>query len=503
MPRPERPIDGGEDALTQFALDLRELRAGAGNPGYRELARRAYYSASTLSEAAAGRRLPSLEVTLAYVRACDGDPVVWEERWRRLATELVPQEVDTDVAASPYLGLSTFGPQDAQWFFGRERQVRELLRRLTERRFLAVFGPSGSGKSSLLRAGLLSAAANGGLDGEAEPVHVLFTPGAHPLQECAVQLAGMLGVTAGALHADLAADPGRLDLAIRQLLADRSTASEVLLVVDQFEEVFTLCEDAGERRAFVAALLTAARSPASRVRIVVGIRADFYGRCAELPDLVEAMQDAQILVGSMTAQELHAAITQPALHAGLTVETTVVSTIVTEMIGRPGALPLMSHALLETWLRRRGNTLTLAGYQAAGGIDGALARSAERAFTALDAEQQRAARHVLLRLIALGDGAEDTRRRLTRGELDENAAASVVVHELAQARLLTLGDDTVELTHEALIRSWPRLRAWLDEDRDGLRLHQQLIGAAATWDTEHRDPGLLYRGNRLSAAQEW
>ncbi|MFD2416893.1 nSTAND1 domain-containing NTPase [Amycolatopsis pigmentata] len=510
MPRPERPLDADGDVLQRLAAGLRRLRERAGSPGYRELARRAHYSATTLSNAAAGRKLPSLAVMLAYVRACGGDPVEWEARWRAVATELAPMELETpeqDLRA-PYVGLGTFQPEDADRFFGRSRLVAELRDQLTQRRFVAVFGPSGSGKSSLLRAGLVPALAGG--DHHGRPV-VLCTPGEHPLEEGAAQLARLMGIPASAVLADLRADPHHLHLAIRQALADRPGDVELLIVVDQFEEVFTLCQDIGERAQFITALLGAARASTSRARIVLGIRADFYGRCAEHPDLIEALRDGQTLVGAMAADQLREAIVQPAVRAGLTVENALVATIVAEMVGRPGALPLMSHALVETWRRRRGTTLSLAGYQTAGGVEGALAQSAERVYQALNRDQRSLAREMFLRLTAPGEGTEDTRRRVRRGELDrihpgDDGAGSdfgVVLDMLVRARLLTVGEETVEITHEALIRSWPRLRGWLAEDRDGLRLHRQLTEAARTWETLDRDPGALYRGLQLALTREW
>jgi WD40 repeat protein/transcriptional regulator with XRE-family HTH domain len=509
MPRPERPIDADNAALMRFAVQLRQLRESAGSPTYRELARRAHYSASTLSGAAAGRSLPSLDVTVAYVRACGADPAEWEQRWHRVATELVPPDAShqSDTGVAPYLGLSTFGTQDAQRFFGRERLVDDLLAKLERQRFLVVFGPSGSGKSSLLRAGLLPAITDSRSDGRRPGPTLLFTPGEHPIEECAVQVARLLGVPPSSLRADLATDPHALHLATRQVLVDQPEDTEVLLVVDQFEELFTMCHDISQREQFIAALLAATHATTSRTRVVLGVRADFYGRCAEHPALVEALHDSQILVGSMTPAELRAAITQPAAQAGLSVEATLVSTIITEMIGRPGALPLMSHALLETWRRRKGTTLTLAAYHATGGIDGALTRTAERTYATLTPEQRLAARDILLRLTALGEGADDTRRRVHRRELDLTLTIDTptidVVHRLAQARLLTLGQDTIEIAHEALIRSWPRLRSWLTEDRDGLCIHRQLTDATDTWETLDHDPGALYRGTRLAIAQEW
>jgi WD40 repeat protein/energy-coupling factor transporter ATP-binding protein EcfA2 len=496
VPRPERPLDPGDDLLTDFAADLRRLRESAGNPTYRELGRRAHYSAGTLSEAAGGRKLPSLAVTLAYVRACGGAPGEWEERWHKVADDQAgadsPPEPESG-ESPPYVGLAAFGPADAGRFFGRERLVEKLATRLSRQRFLAVLGASGSGKSSLLRAGLLPA-----VTGRT----VLLTPGARPLQECAVKFAAALGVAPGALLDDFAAHPRNLGLAARQLVQEKD--EDVVLVVDQFEEVFTLCQDAAERAAFLAALITATTEPGSRTRVVLGIRTDFYTHCVRHADLAEAMQDAQVLVGPMTTEELRQAISRPAVDAGYRVENALVSRLVADATGQPGVLPLLSHALLETWRRRRGTTLTLVGYESTGGIERAVAQTSEGTFATLSARQQRLARQIFLRMTALGEGTEDTKRRISRAELDtDDEDTTVVLGELAAARLVTLDDTGIDIAHEALIRGWPRLREWLTEDREGLRVHRQLTEATDAWEAVDRDPGWLHRGTRLAIAREW
>ncbi|MGW3966219.1 nSTAND1 domain-containing NTPase [Amycolatopsis sp. NPDC005003] len=498
MPRPERPLDPGDDLLIEFAADLRRLRESAGNPTYRELGRRAHYSAGTLSEAAGGRKLPSLAVTLAYVRACGGVPGEWEERWHAVAEESRAGGADSPPEQEPgeippYVGLAAFGPADAERFFGRERLVEKLVERLARQRFLAVLGASGSGKSSLLRAGLLPSVKG--------PV-VLLTPGPRPLQECAVKFAAALGVAPGALLDDFAAHPRNLGLAARQL-AD-GAEEDLVLVVDQFEEVFTLCQDDEEQARFLDALVTATTEPGSRTRVVLGIRTDFYTHCARHAELAEAMQDAQVLVGPMTTEELRQAISRPAVDTGYRVENALVSRLVADATGQPGVLPLLSHALLETWRRRRGTTLTLAGYESTGGIERAIAQTSEGTFAKLSARQQRLVRQIFLRMTALGEGTEDTKRRIGRTELDaDEADTAVVLAELAAARLVTLDDTGIEIAHEALIRGWPRLREWLTEDREGLRVHRQLTEATGAWEAVDEDPGWLYRGTRLAIAREW
>ncbi len=508
MPRAERPLDSDDGALTHFAAGLRLLRSKAGSPGYRELAARAHYSSTTLADAAAGRKLPSLPVTLAYVRACGGDPAEWEARWREVAAELAvaqaqqPAPVAGDGPESPYVGLAAFQPEDAERFFGRENLTDELVSRVRAGRFLAVFGASGSGKSSLLRAGLLPRIRTGGEPGTDRWPTLLFTPGAHPLDQCAARLAALAGGSAVTLHAQLHDDPRALHLTVLQALADQPDDRDLLIVVDQFEEVFTLCADEQERTRFITALLAAARVANSRTRVVLGVRADFYPACSDHPDLVDALRDAQLLVGPMTTDDLRRAVTLPARRAGCAVDSALLARIVADAAGHANVLPLVSHALRETWQRRRGNTLALAGYEAAGGIQHALARTAETVYAGLTAAQQRLTRDIFLRLVALGEGTEDTKRRVGRDELDADGVHPVL-DALAAARLVTLDTDTVEITHEALLHAWPRLRHWLSEDRAGLLIGQQLGEAAAAWHREHRDPAALYRGNRLAAAREW
>ncbi|ONI76061.1 hypothetical protein ALI144C_35765 [Actinosynnema sp. ALI-1.44] len=490
MPRAERPLATGDSALLRFAADLRQLRQDAGNPTYRELAKRAHFSVTALSSAANGRQLPSLNVTLAYVRACGGDEAEWEQRWHAATAELADAEPPAQPAAderSPYAGLASFQPEDADLFHGRERLVDELAARMTRQRFAAVFGASGAGKSSLLRAGLIPRWTG--------PV-VLFTPGPHPVEECAVQIARLTRTAPGQVHADLLADVDNLRRAVR-LAGD----DEVLIVVDQFEETFTLCRDQAERDRFSALLTAAASGPNSTVRVVLGVRADFYAHCTRYPELVAAMADAQVAVGPMTTDELRRAIVQPAVQAGCTVEGALLSELVAQASGNAGVLPLLSHALLETWRRRKGNALTLAAFRAAGGIDGALARTAETVYSGLTEPRQQLVRDLFLRLTALGEGTEDTKRRITRSEVDTVDGA--VLDVLAEARLVTVADDTVDLAHEALIRAWPRLRQWLAADREGLRTHRHLTEAAHEWSVLDQDPGALYRGARLVVAKEW
>ncbi|MGQ0778016.1 MAG: WD40 repeat domain-containing protein [Pseudonocardiales bacterium] len=290
------------------------------------------------------------------------------------------------------------------------------------------------------------------------------------------------------------------------MLADASADARLLLVVDQFEEIFTLCRDDTERRNFVQALVYLSGDATGPVKVVLGIRADFYARCADYPELVGALEDRQVLVGPMSADDLRRTIEGPAEGADLALEPGLVQTVLGDIGEEPGSLPLLSHALFATWQRRQGQTLTTAGYQDAGGVRQAIAHTADTVYGRLSPAQQMIAKNLFLRLAALGEGTEDTRRRVGRAELvsgGDTQPVEFVLDRLAQARLVTLDEDTVEVAHEALIRCWPRLRRWLDEDRDALRVHRRLTEAADEWETLGRDPGALYRGARLAVAREW
>lgn len=473
MGRRETPVDPSAGPVQRFAYELRKLRREAGPLTYREMTRRAHYSVTSLSQAAAGGQLPSLAVTLAYVTACGGDPEDWERRWRETAREASVRDREDDDAEPPYQGLARFEPDDHERFFGRDELTGAVRGLVTERRFAAVFGPSGSGKSSLLRAGLVPALRRH-TGGTLAAIRIL-APGEHPVRT----------------HADA--------------LTPRDGADgDTVLVVDQFEEVFTLCRDPAERAEFID-LLLASRDPASRLRVIIAVRADFYGRCAEHRELTDALRDASLLVGPMSPAELREAVVRPAQAAGLIVERSLTARLVGEVEGQPGGLPLLSHVLRETWRRRRGRALTEEAYLAAGGLNGAIAQTAEDIHARLSARQAELARLILLRLITPGEGSQDTRRPAERAELDIAAPddVSLVLDRLAQARLLTLDDDTVSLAHEALITAWPRLSGWIEEDRERLHAHRRLTDAARGWDELGRDPGTLFRGVRLTAAEEF
>ncbi|MFC0844022.1 helix-turn-helix domain-containing protein [Streptomyces noboritoensis] len=470
MARPEKPLDPDAGAVARFADALRQLRHTAAL-SYRDLGRKSGHSLSTLSQAAAGDRLPSLAVTLAYVEACGADRREWEGRWRE-ADRAVRQESAAGRAAegpSPYRGLARYEADDAALFFGRGRLTDQLTALVARHRLTVVLGPSGSGKSSLLRAGLIPRLQHPGSETALRVAALrILTPGPHPSTH----------------HPTLDPAPGEGD---------------TVVIVDQFEEVFTLCQDPEERAAFLDLILTA-RHPGSRVRIVLGVRADFYSHCLLHPGLADVLREASLPVGPMTEEELREAITKPAVAHALIVERALTARLVEEVAAEPGGLPLMSHALLETWRHRTGRTLSLDAYRAAGGLNGAVARTAETLYTALSEDQAALTRRILLRLITPGDGTPDTRRPVDRKELDRPDGTDLVLERLASARLVTLDDGQADLAHEALITAWPRLHRWIDDNRDRMRLHRQLTDAAHTWRQLDRDKGELWRGPRLAAA---
>ena len=369
-------------------------------------------------------------------------------------------------AECPYRGLLEFEPGDADLFFGRDEVLADVLKRIAAGRFVAIVGPSGSGKSSLARAGVIAAARRG--DVAAIQSTVLITPGPDP---------------PGALEAANPDDPTEL------------------LVVDQLEEAFTLCDDESRRARFFDEIL------ARRGKTVVSLRADFFGHCAAYEELAAQVSAHNVLLGPMTPSEMQRAIEEPARAKGLQLEPGLVELVVRDAAGEPGSLPLLSHALMETWARREGRTLTLAGYRDAGGVRGAIARTAEERFEGASETEQGLFRRTFLRLTEPGEGTEDARRRVPLQELgagpETAAAMDGLLDQLVQARLVTVDEGTVQFAHEALIREWPRLRAWLNEDRESLRVHRHLTRSAHAWEAMGRDPGELYRGARLAAALDW
>ncbi|MER6098252.1 helix-turn-helix domain-containing protein [Streptomyces sp. NPDC001728] len=470
MGRHENPLDATASPVAALADALRRLRHAAGSPPYHQMARRCPYSVATLSRAAAGRQLPTLAVLLAYVEACgSGDTEVWEARWRHASEALTARHPGR--GNPPYKGLARFDHTDQALYFGRNRLGEDLWALTGERRVSALIGPSGSGKSSLLRAGLVPRLR--GPEGPLRPAAIrIITPGERPLST----------------HGPLLSSTG-------------TRPAAVFLIVDQFEELFTLCHDPVEREEFVKALL-ADQGPSGGLRVVLGIRADFVRRCLDHPGLASVVRDASLSVTRMSSAELREAIVGPARAHGLVVERALTARLTADVADNGFALPLLSHALLETWSRRQGRTLTLDSYEQAGGLQGAIAQSAEGVYARFDTVRADIARQILLRMITPGSGgAPDTRRSVTRAELEslgEGQETHEVLESLTRARLITSDGASVGLAHEALINAWPRLGDWIDRDREKLRFQRWLTEAADAWDAVGREPGVRISPVRLA-----
>jgi WD40 repeat protein/energy-coupling factor transporter ATP-binding protein EcfA2 len=452
-----------------------------------------------------------------------------------------------DVAGTcPYRGLAMFRQEDAGWFFGREAATEALLDRLAAALdgggLVMLIGASGAGKSSLLRAGLIPSIRKGELPAAGSkswPI-VCITPGEDPLRELATQIQPLAAALTEATDLDQGEKspvewlgPGgdhagtfqaRVHAAISSYAeAEAGPGARVILVVDQLEELFTLCQNHWARRVFIEALRTAATpsslATSTTALVVLGIRADFYRQCLDYPALAEALQDRQMLLGPMTVPQLRDAITGPAKAAGLRVDPGLVELLHQDAglrAGRShaeesgtyeaGVLPLLSHALRATWQHRRAARLTVAGYRAAGGIHGAVEATAERAWAGLDPAGQTAALGVLLALTRIAEDTQDTRRRSTKQRLLEQAAnraaAERALEVLTRTRLVSMDAECVQITHEAVLRAWPRLRRWIDRNREGLLLAQALEEDALRWDDQDRDPHLLYRGARLETIRK-
>ncbi|MGY0466174.1 nSTAND1 domain-containing NTPase [Kitasatospora sp. cg17-2] len=440
----------------------------------------------------------------------------------------------TGDAPCPYPGLASFGLEQAAWYFGRETLVRELVDRLAEGGPLAVVAPSGAGKSSLLTAGLRPALLEGRLPvaGSRDWPHLVLTPTAEPMDALARGLATISGRPAEAERRALAENPAGCVEDLRERVGGRFPGAgswRIVLIVDQLEELFTLCTDPAARHRFVEALgLLSTSGPAGQqpvALLVYGLRADFYGECGNFPVLQAALQDHQIFVGPMTEAELRSAITAPAEAVGLVLEEGLEELLLRDLGMFPqdstvvgsdpaawftaGRLPLLAHALQMTWSARDGNLLTVAEYRASGGIHRAIATSAERSWTGLPPAARQAAESLFLRLVRIGTGAEDTRRRVLLTDLDlaGPSPTAVALAVFTRDRLLTTSKErateleTVQITHEAMIKAWPRLRQWIDRSRAAVLVRQEVEEAAQAWRAENADSALLYRGNRLEAAR--
>ncbi len=410
----------------------------------------------------------------------------------------------------PYLGLDAFREADRAHFFGRQRLVESMVAHLSSSRLLAVVGPSGSGKSSAVLAGLLPALKAGQIPGSerwryAPPI----VPGSNPLANLA-RLFRPSGVDAAGWIAGQIECFRQGTSYLTQMV--RSSPVPIVLVVDQFEEVFTLCDDDATRQAFVGNLVDLIRSPGVRHSLILSMRIDFESNVARLPTFQPLFEKAEVRVLPLGAGELREAIEEPAKAVGLKFEAGVVDALVKDILGEPAALPLLQFTLLKLWDHRERNRVTWEAYQRLGGSRRALARSADEFYDKLLVEEQVTARRILLRMVRPGEGLEVTSNRIRRealyraGEAAENDRIDRVMDRLIQARLVRLtegdtpADAQVEVAHEALVRNWPRLVDWLEEDRETLRQRLRLTAAAEQWKAVGKDPEVLWRGALLAQA---
>jgi WD40 repeat protein len=575
------PQDAGRE------LTLARMRAGL---TVREVAKRAAIPVSTAGDYFSGRHLPpptQPELLPRLLRACGITAEAELQAWAdAVAATRRPPGRRAPATRPPYQGLASFQPADALWFFGRTALTDRLATMASagpgaEGRPLMLVGASGSGKSSLLRAGLIprliglepagaggphstaGPGSTGGTAGPADPDSTgtaaggngagnpadqaagatgpasraagpgsstglvdrsgrlaLFTPGRHPL----AALAGQLGqLTRG----DAPGGEGRqsgpwLETALRDdpagaatLLPPRAAADQPVIVADQFEEVFTDCPDEDERRAFIRALCALS----GRAVVAIALRADFYEHALRHPQLAAALQDRQVVLGPMTPAQLRSAILGPARLAGLTVADGLTELLLADLAPRAaslgpdadaheaGALPLLSHALLAAWEHSHGGRLTVADYMASGGIKDAIARTAERVYADLDPDQRDLARRLFLRLVHVADDAPETRSTVRLADLpgggQSGTPAGDLLDRFVRARLISTGPGTAQFTHDALLTAWPRLRGWVDDSHEDLRIRRRVSEAARAWAQTGRDDAALLRGGPLEAAKEW
>ncbi len=431
---------------------------------------------------------------------------------------------------SPFRGLQVFETEDAWLFFGREPETDELLTRLRRAPVLSVVGNSGSGKSSLLRAGLVPALQQGRFCPDGSPNQqwriAVFRPSVAPFDYLAEVLPGQLAPELGLqeraefirdFRNRLSGGGESLRDAIAVLagaISHEAGPTRILLLVDQFEEIFTLTNDRRTRDSYIDALLAAARlDGAVPVHVVLAVRADFYPECMEHAALSRCMAANQYNVGRMSHEQLRESIEKRLQLASSHAEAGLIDSLLEDAGAEPGNLALLEHALGQLWDKCGGFacTLTNSAYAEIGRLRGALGRHADEVYAGLrDENQKQLAKKIFLELVHVGDGAQDARRRVAKADLvslGKAAEIDLLLTHLASSRLISTGEEDhesfVEVSHEALIREWPLLREWLTQNRDDLRLERRLLQSAEEWKSLNRDKGALLQGARLAQAEEW
>ena len=490
---------------------LKEFRVGAGTP---EMISKV--EAFILRGRATGALLDAVSdrwsaqsqldywATQIYQPGYEPPDATLEEFDPQLAPEL-------DNSLCPYVGLDAFRESNESIFFGRGRLVSELISKLNTTRFLAVLGSSGSGKSSVVRAGLLPALKNGALPSSADWKYFSpMVPGSNPL----INLARlMMPPEENAAQAEVEAGAYRDNPAYLAQIVSERFSNNVVLVVDQFEEIFTLCIDEEIRQRFVENLIALSQAPKAEHRVIITMRSDYETNIARLPELQDMFEQNAVRITPLTASELRESIEAPAARIGLKFEEGVVNALLNDILGEPAALPLLQFTLLKLWEKRERNRVTWEAYKKLGGGRQALARSADEFYNQLIPEEQVTMRRILLKMVKADEGLEMTSQRVPRAALYQKAEANDridrVLGRLIKARLVRVSegdmatDDQVEVAHEALLRNWPRLVEWLEEERVALRQRQRLTAAAEAWQRLNRDPTALWRGVLLEEVRRY
>jgi energy-coupling factor transporter ATP-binding protein EcfA2 len=422
-----------------------------------------------------------------------------------ISSLLATRPASSERPACPYRGLFAFGEADAPFFFGREAFIARLVETVHHQAVTAIIGPSGSGKSSIVFAGLLPH-----LRGETEWLTAAFRPGSCPFQGLAngliFLLEPQLTETERLVELDKLAESlgaGTLSLAavVARILEKYPAANRLLLLIDQFEELYTLCPETRQRHHFLDTLL----GTNAALHLALTLRTDFMGQALEYRPFVDAMLDVDLKLGPMTRQELDQAIEKPAEKQGIAFEAGLVKRILDDVGEGPGKLPLLEFTLTALWERQAAGQLTHAAYEAIGQVAGSLAHYAEAEYAGLSLAEREQTRRIFMQLVRSGQQTADVRRRIVRAELGE--AHWPLVQRLADARLVVTnrdptGQETVELVHEALIYGWGRLKGWLNEDRTARIWHEQLRAALRQWETSRQDDGSLLHGALLAEVEE-
>jgi WD40 repeat protein len=476
------------ESAAQFGRAMQELRDRSGL-SIREVAKQCNRPPATIGDYFSGAHLPNDRKLLALILTVCGEDQEQIERWQQALNRARrrPRRRDTN----PYRGLARFEAADAKWFFGRDDVTSTLLARTAtpSELPLLLIGPSGAGKSSVLRAGLIPLLED--------------QPGGRP---ALVYDATATGV------AELADAIGQLTPALENA-GDAAAAdgARQAVVVDQFEAVFTLCDDEQERGRLIGALCELARS----ALVVLALRSDFYGQAIRYPGLLRALQDRPVVLGPMTAEQVRIAVVQPAELARVGVDQALVALLlddlapagaVSDAAYESGALPLLSHALLATWDHSHGETLTVSDYVASGGIKDALTRTAEQAYESLTADQQDLARQLFLRLVHVSEQMAPSRASVALGDLPGSTGggdAEQVLATFVRERMITVDADAAAITHDALLSAWPRLRSWIKADIERLRDRSRILAGAQGWALAGEEDAQLWRGSRLELAREW